>query len=279
MEHETVAQAAAAAKTKAGLLRHSPRQYFVLSALAGAYVGLGIVLIFAIGAPLAASGSGAVKAVMGVSFGVALTLVIFAGSELFTGNNLIMTVGALSRTASLSALAKVWAVSFAGNLIGSMLLALATAWSGVLGKSPAREFVLAAVAAKMTAPALELFFRGVLCNALVCLAVWMGMRAKDEVARLVLIFWCLFAFIGSGFEHSVANMTLLTLGLLLPHDPALVSWMGFARNLAVVTAGNIVGGALLIGLPYWYIAQGQRRMLAVRSVEEAPASAAAAAAG
>jgi nitrite transporter NirC len=279
MEHETVAQAAAAAKTKAGLLRHSPRQYFVLSALAGAYVGLGIVLIFAIGAPLAASGSGAVKAVMGVSFGVALTLVIFAGSELFTGNNLIMTVGALSRTASLSALAKVWAVSFAGNLIGSMLLALATVGSGVLGKPPARDFVLAAVAAKMTAPALELFFRGILCNALVCLAVWMSLRAKDEVARLVLIFWCLFAFIGSGFEHSVANMTLLALGLFLPHDPALVSWMGFGRNLAVVTAGNIVGGALLIGLPYWYIAQGQRRMLAVRPVEEVPVSVAAAAAG
>jgi len=277
MEHETVAQVAASARAKAGLLGHSPRQYLVLSALAGAYVGLGIVLIFAIGAPLAASGSGAVKAVMGVSFGVALTLVIFAGSELFTGNHLIMTVGAFSRTVSPSALAKVWAVSFAGNLLGSMLLALATAWSGVLGKSPTREFVLAAVAAKMTAPALELFFRGVLCNALVCLAVWMGMRAKDEVARLVLIFWCLFAFIGSGFEHSVANMTLLTLGLLLPHDPALVSWMGFARNLAVVTAGNIVGGALLIGLPYWYIAQGQRRMLAVRAIEEAPAPAAAAA--
>jgi nitrite transporter NirC len=216
---------------------------------------------------------------MGVSFGVALTLVIFAGSELFTGNNLIMTVGALSRTASLSALAKVWAVSFAGNLIGSMLLALATVGSGVLGKPPARDFVLAAVAAKMTAPALELFFRGILCNALVCLAVWMSLRAKDEVARLVLIFWCLFAFIGSGFEHSVANMTLLALGLFLPHDPALVSWMGFGRNLAVVTAGNIVGGALLIGLPYWYIAQGQRRMLAVRPVEEAPVSVAAAAAG
>ena len=268
MEHETIAGIAAAARAKASLLRHGPRQYLILSALAGAYVGLGIVLIFAIGAPLQAAGSGATKAVMGASFGVALTLVIFAGSELFTGNNLVMTVGALSRTVAPGALGKVWAASFIGNLSGSMLLALAVAVSGVLSKAPAKEFVLGVVAAKMAAPAVELFFRGVLCNALVCLAVWMGLRTKDETARLVLIFWCLFAFIGAGFEHSVANMTLLAIGLFLPHDPNLVSWVGFARNLGVVTLGNIVGGALLIGLPYWYVAQGERRMLAVRPVEE-----------
>ncbi|MGZ6134559.1 MAG: formate/nitrite transporter family protein [Myxococcaceae bacterium] len=276
MEHETIATVAAAARTKAGLLRHGPLQYLVLSALAGAYVGLGIVLIFAIGAPLQAAGSGATKAVMGASFGVALTLVIFAGSELFTGNNLVMTVGLLSKTVNGAALTRVWIASFAGNLVGSLLLALATAASGVLGKVPAKDFVLGVVAAKMAAPASELFFRGVLCNALVCLAVWMGIRTKDETARLVLIFWCLFAFIGAGFEHSVANMSLLGIGLFLPHDPALVNWVGFARNLTVVTAGNIVGGALLIGLPYWFVAQGQRRVLAVRAVDEPAAQVAAA---
>lgn len=279
MEHETIAGIASAARAKAALLRHAPRQYLVLSALAGAYVGLGIVLIFAIGAPLQAAGSGATKAVMGASFGVALTLVIFAGSELFTGNNLVMTVGALSRSVAPSAVGRVWAASFAGNLAGSIALALATAVSGVLSKAPARDFVLSVAAAKMAAPALELFFRGVLCNALVCLAVWMGLRTKDETARLVLIFWCLFAFIGAGFEHSVANMTLLALGLFLPHDANLVSWTGFARNLGIVTLGNIAGGALVVALPYWYVAQAQRRMLAIRPLEVpegAPAAAAAA---
>ena len=240
--------------------------------LAGIYVGLGIVLIFAIGAPLAASGSGAVKAVMGASFGVALTLVIFAGSELFTGNNLVMTVGALSRTVTPGALGRVWAASFAGNLLGSLLLGVAVALSGVLGKAPAKEFVLAAVAAKMAAPAVELIVRAVLCNMLVCLAVWMGLRTKHETTRLVVIFWCLFAFIGAGFEHSVANMTLLSIGLFLPHEAA-VSWPGFARNLSLVTLGNVIGGALFIGLPYWYIAQGQLRLLAGKPAEvRAPAS-------
>jgi nitrite transporter len=232
------------------------------------------VLIFAIGAPLQASGSAATKTVMGASFGVALTLVIFAGSELFTGNNLVMTVGALSRAVSGGALAKVWAASFAGNLLGSVLLALAVAGSGVLGKAPAKEFVLAAAASKMAAPALELFFRALLCNVLVCLAVWMAAKAKEEIAKLVLIFWCLFAFIGSGFEHSVANMTLLSVALFLPHDGA-VSWLGFARNLSLVTAGNVVGGALFVALPYWYIALGQRRATTVRAVDEPQHAAAA----
>jgi nitrite transporter len=280
MEHETVSAMAGAARNKASFLKHSPLQYLVLAAMAGAYVGLGIVLIFAVGAPLQAAGSAATKAVMGASFGVALTLVIFAGSELFTGNNLVMTVGKLSRTVSSSAVGRVWTVSFIGNLAGSMLLALATAASGVLSKGAARDFVLSVVAAKMAAPLMELFFRAILCNVLVCLAVWMGMRAKDETARLILIFWCLFAFIGAGFEHSIANMTLLSLGLFLPHDPNLVTWAGFARNLIVVTAGNVVGGALFIGLPYWYVARGQRSMLALRPVpDEGPIGATVAAAG
>jgi nitrite transporter NirC len=276
MEHETVTAIANAARAKAGFLKHSPLQYLVLSLLAGAYVGLGIVLIFAIGAPLQAQGSGAVKVVMGASFGVALTLVIFAGSELFTGNNMVMAIGALSKTVSAGSLGKVWLFSFIGNLAGSMLLAAATAASGVLSKGAAKDFVLSVVAAKMGAPLSELFFRAVLCNILVCLAVWMAIRAKDEMARLGLIFWCLFAFIGAGFEHSIANMTLLSIGLFLPHDASLIGWAGFARNLSVVTLGNIAGGALFIGLPYWFVAKGQKSMLAVRAVEDTvPAVAAA----
>lgn len=260
MEIEAIASLAALARAKARQLRHGPFSYFVLSMLAGAYVGFGIVLIFAIGAPLAGAGSPATKTVMGASFGVALTLVIFAGSELFTGNNLTMVVGALSRTVSAASVAKVWLVSFAGNLVGSMLLGGAVAASGLMGKAPASTFIASTVAAKMHAPALELFVRGVLCNVLVCLAVWMGARTKSEGARLVLIFWCLFAFIGAGFEHSVANMTLLSMGLFLPHDPSVISWLGFARNLGLVTLGNVAGGALLVALPYWSIARSQQRI-------------------
>ena len=276
MESETIAAFAKLARAKAQQLHHGPAAYFVLSMFAGAYVGFGILLIFALGAPLSAAGSPATKTVMGASFGIALSLVIFAGSELFTGNNLTMTVGALSRTVPVRALLGVWGASFAGNLAGSFLLAAAAASSGLFAKAPAAGFVLATTTAKMGAPALELLLRGVLCNVLVCLAVWTATRAKSEGAKLAMIFWCLFAFIGTGFEHSVANMTLLSLGLLLPHDPGSVSWLLFARNLSLVTLGNIAGGALFVALPYWAVARSQQRIaeLSVASPAAAPAPAA-----
>lgn len=259
MAKETVKILIGAARSKSDLLATSPLQYLVLALLAGAYVGFGIILIFSVGAPLAAAGSASVKVVMGASFGVALALVVFAGSELFTGNNMVMTVGSLAGEVSWGRTLKVWGASYVGNLVGSLLLALATVKTGLLAKPPLKDFLASAAAAKMAAPFGQLFFRGLLCNTLVCLAVWTAMRAKSETAKLGMIFWCLFAFIGAGFEHSVANMTLLGMTLFGAHDPR-ISWAGFVHNLVPVTLGNIVGGAVVVGAAYYYVALGQRRL-------------------
>jgi nitrite transporter NirC len=247
---ETVIEAAGAAEKKARELFSNPLGYFVLSMLAGIYVGFGIVLIFAIGAPLTAANSPAVKLAMGASFGIALSLVIIAGSELFTGNNMVMAIGLLRRTVSPWAVGAVWLVSFTGNLAGSLALAWLVARSGVLGAQPHLGVIEKAVTAKMTLPFGTLFYRGLLCNWLVCLAVWSALRTKSEAGKLIMIFWCLFAFIAAGFEHSVANMTLLAVGLLQPHGAA-VSVSGFVHNLVPVTLGNIAGGALFVGGAYW----------------------------
>lgn len=250
MTDATVTAAAEAAKTKAAYLRSHPLGYFILSAMAGIYVGFGIILIFAIGAPFLAANSPAAKLAMGASFGIALSLVIIAGAELFTGNNLIMTVGVLRRTASPLALTGVWLVSFAGNLLGALLLAWLVAKSGVFATAPHLAIIEKTAATKMTLPFSALFFRAVLCNWLVCLAVWCAIRATSEAGKLIMIFWCLFAFIGAGFEHSVANMTLLGIALFQPHS-SLVSVAGFVHNMVPVTLGNIVGGALFVGGAYW----------------------------
>lgn len=244
---EAVEHAAAA---KAANLKAAPHGYLILSALAGAYVGFAIVLVFAIGAPLAAAGSPWTKTVMGASFGAALSLVIVAGSELFTGNVMVMSIGLLRQAVSPVAVAGVWLASYAGNLAGSLLLALLVAQSGVLGSAPQSGFVQSVAEAKMTLPAAELFWRAVLCNWLVCLAVWCAFRTTSEAGRLIMVFWCLFAFFGAGFEHSVANMTLLGVAMVMDH-PETVTWGGFIHNLVPVTLGNVVSGVVFVAGAYW----------------------------
>jgi nitrite transporter NirC len=163
---------------------------------------------------------------------------------------MVMTIGVFRRTVSPAALGAVWVVSFAGNLLGALGLAWLVMKSGVLASAPHLGVIEKTVNSKMTLPFDALFYRGVLCKWLVCLAVWTAMRSKSESGKLVLIFWCLFAFIGAGFEHSVANMTLLAIGLMQPHGAG-VTVAGFVHNMVPVTLGNIVGGAVFVGGAYW----------------------------
>lgn len=247
MYQETIHALAQAAGGKADQLRTHPIAFVISSIQAGAYIGFGVLLSFTIGGLL--NGEPYAKVLMGISFGVALSLVVIAGAVLFTGNNLVMTCGALSHTARWIDAIKLWVVCWLGNLAGAVLLALMFRASGLLNGNTA-SFIASAAAGKVGAPAIALFFRGVLCNVLVCLAVWSGFRCKSESGKLIMIFWCLFAFFTTGFEHSIANMTLLTLALMAPSAEAAINIGGWAYNLAVVTAGNMVGGILLVALPY-----------------------------
>ena len=240
------------AEKKVEYLRSNLIGYFVLSALAGIYLGFGICLIFSVGGPFWAEESAGLKLVMGVSFGIALTLVIFAGSELFPGNNMVCALGALAKAITMKQVGLIFFWSYVGNLAGSLGLAWLVAQSGVVGKAPQSELLLNVASLKMNLPMGELFIRGILCNWLVCLAVWTAARTTNDAAKIMLIFWCLFAFIGSGFEHSIANQSLLGIALFLPHGPD-VSWTGFLWNQMWVVFGNIVGGVVFMGGAYWVI--------------------------
>lgn len=238
------------AEKKARYLRNNPMGYLILSVLAGIYLGFGICLIFSVGAPFWADGSAGFKLVMGVSFGIALTLVIFAGSELFTGNNMVCALGALARAITIRQVSLIFFWSFVGNLAGSLAVAWLVAQSGVVGQAPQSDLLLKVASVKMNLPMGELFIRGILCNWLVCLAVWTAARTTNDAAKIMLIFWCLFAFIGSGFEHSIANQSLLGIALFLPHGPE-ISWAGFVWNQIWVVSGNIVGGVVCMAGAYW----------------------------
>ncbi|MCR5415825.1 MAG: formate/nitrite transporter family protein [Pseudobutyrivibrio sp.] len=236
---------------KLALLKKNPVGYFLLSMLAGAYIGFGILLIFTIGGQL--SGAPATKLVMGVSFGIALSLVVIAGAELFTGNNLVMAAGIIKKKVTIFDAIKLWIVCYLGNWLGSIVLVLLYNATG-LANGAVGEFMANGALAKMSATAPQLLARGILCNMLVCLAVWCGFRCKSDSGKLIMIFWCLFAFITTGFEHSIANMTLLTEALINPCGVA-VSMSGYFHNLLWVTLGNMIGGIAFIAIPYAYAAK------------------------
>jgi nitrite transporter NirC len=253
------------AAVKAESVRALPR-YLASSALAGAYVGIAVVLLISVSAPLVAAGSGAAKLVQAAVFGVALTLVVFAGAELFTGNVMVMLQGWWRATTTPAKVLAVLVASLVGNVVGSILLAVMVHAGGTMS-GPASELVAAIVTAKDSASGPQLFWRAVLCNALVCLALWMAARTRSDAAKLAVLWWALLAFIGAGFEHSIANVTTFALGAL----DGSIGWGAMGRNLLWTVPGNIVGGGVVVGLGYAWIT-GSREQAAARLPADAPAT-------
>jgi nitrite transporter NirC len=245
---EAIAETAELAQAKAANVMRPPR--FIVSAmLAGAYIGIGIVVLAACAGPFVAAGSPAAKLVSGAVFGIALTLCVMAGAELFTGNVMVMLQGLLAGSVGAVELALVWLATLVGNLGGSLLLAWMVDQGGTLyaktatgAPGPAGALIDSAVKAKNAATGPQLFWRAVLCNLLVCLAVWMAARTRNDAAKVIVIWWCLLAFIVAGFEHSIANMTVFGLGIFVHH----ATFSDLFRNLAWTVPGNVVGGGLLV---------------------------------
>lgn len=246
------------AEKKIKVLKERKSSYLTAAALAGLYIGISYIFIFTVGAYLHAANSGAYKILMGASFGVGLSLVMVAGAELFTGTNMVMAIGALDKKTSWMDGLKIWTASWIGNFAGALITVLLFLASGLIkGKSNLAEFIIESAVAKVSPTALEIFARGILCNILVCLAVWCFYKLKDDTAKLIMIFWCLFAFITTGFEHSVANMTLLPLASILSHGVE-VTVAAVIKNLIFATLGNLVGGVLFVGFPYWFISKEKK---------------------
>ena len=236
------------ARDKVKALKRNPGGFFVGSMMAGAYVGFGIILIFVLGS---AADPQSKKLIMGTSFGIALTLVVFAGAELFTGHNMYMPLALFKKKITSNDLILVWVTVWVGNLVGSAFVGILFVLGGASGIIDVIDsFVNHVAIDKMNASVVQLLARAMLCNWLVCLALWMAARTSNDTAKCIVIFWCLFGFIASGFEHSVANMTLFSIALLGEH-PEAVSLYGAGYNLFWVTIGNILSGSLFMAGGYW----------------------------
>jgi nitrite transporter NirC len=183
-----------------------------------------------------------------------------AGCDLFTGLNMFGTLGFLRRKITGADVARLWIYSWVGNLFGAVLLAgLFKLGGGGIILKDGSDLIFKVATAKMSAAPVELLARAMLCNWLVCLALWCASRTTSDAAKCIVIFWCLFAFIASGFEHSVANMTVFTVALL-GHHPATVTIQGMFYNLVWVSLGNIISGSLFMGAAYWFAdTEGRKR--------------------
>lgn len=240
------------AKAKVNLLENNPVGYVIAAIMAGLYIALGSILMGFVGGCL--TGQPAQKLVCGIVFSVGLCFVTMGGAELFTGNNLVMAVGSLKKTVSWAQTIKLWVICYLGNLVGSVVAAAIFTMTGIPGSGDVGAFFANAAANKMAGTPANLFAKAILCNILVCIAIWCGTKLKSEGAKIAMNFCCVGTFVTCGFEHSIANMTFLSIGLMNPQGAA-VSLGGFFYNLAIVTLGNMVGGILFVALPYYFISK------------------------
>jgi formate/nitrite transporter len=220
-------------------------QLLTLACLAGAFIAFGAAAYTAVMAGVDPA-FGPARFLGGVVFSLGLILVIVGGAELFTGNALIVMAW-VDRRVSLGALLRNWIVSFAGNFAGALAIAVLFALSGSLA-GPMGGVVARIAESKVALGFTEAFARGVLCNALVCLAVWLTFAARTAAGKILCIIFPIASFVLLGLEHSIANMYLIPAGWLAG---AQVSPAGLAGNLVPVTLGNIAGGAGGVALTYW----------------------------
>ena len=237
-----------------------------LSILAGAFIGLGAMFATTVYAGTSTLPYGVARLLLGLAFCLGLILVIIAGAELFTGNNLIVLAWA-DRKITTASLLRNWGVVFLGNFIGSVLLAGLVFLSGqyIAGNGAVGEVALKFAVSKCNLTFVHALTLGILCNVLVCLAVWLTFSARSITDKIIAVLFPITGFVAAGFEHSVANMYFVPFGLFIKaFDPAFVlahqidlnslTWQSFLfNNLLPVTIGNIIGGAGLVGLSYWFI--------------------------
>eukprot|EP01029_Cantina_marsupialis_P027572 TRINITY_DN773034_c0_g1_i1.p1 TRINITY_DN773034_c0_g1~~TRINITY_DN773034_c0_g1_i1.p1 ORF type:complete len:302 (-),score=95.03 TRINITY_DN773034_c0_g1_i1:254-1159(-) len=222
--------------------------------LAGSYIGLGGLLAIIVGGgvpQIKAENPGLQKFIFGGVFPVGLMLVLICGAELFTGNTFVMVVGALKKKISWKDLARNWALSYVGNIIGSIFVAgVLSYWTDLVDADPYRSSTIAIAEKKAGLDIDVMFFRGIGCNWLVCLAVYMALASEDIISKIFAIWFPIMAFVAIGFEHCVANMFFIPLGMMANGD---VSFWECCKNIGVVTVGNIVGGSILVAGVYYYL--------------------------
>lgn len=224
--------------------------YILRAMLASMFIGFGVIVAFKTGNFFYMVHSPFAYPTAAITFGAAIILIAYGGGDLFTGNTFYYTYAALRQKMAWSDVMKLWTFSYIGNILGAIAFALLIFATGLFAEPTVNGFLLSVVEKKMNAPVIELFFRGILCNWLVCLAFFIPMGLKGDGPKMFSMMLFVFCFFVSGYEHSIANMCTFAVALVI-HHPETISWFGLVHNLIPVTLGNLIGGGGMMGIMYY----------------------------
>lgn len=245
---ETIASAGAA---KLEYSRTQPVRYLSRAAMAGAFIMVGSIFSTLAAAWFYVDQPGVAKLLGAASFATALILIVLLGGELFTGTNFVMGVSLYENKVNILGAIRIWVLAYIGNFIGIFLLALIIVGSGA-SRDLFAAYLAVIVPGKLAGTWYALLLKGIMCNFLVCMGVYAGLKLKSESGKCIAILVVITTFVLAGFEHSVANMATFSLYALLVPNP---DFGGIVWNMIWVTIGNLIGGAVLLGLPVWLSAE------------------------
>ncbi len=248
MERPIVEKSATSGLRKFSLLKEDPGRYLMRAVLAGMYLSIVVLVYWSLLNNMHDTPFG--KVLASLFFGVGLSVIVFTNSELFTSNNMYLAVSSAEGKTTWLQTVAVWAVCYLGNLIGAIVLTTLLYFAGVLDSLPPEHALNVGAVHKAEQTAQVIFFKGILANWVVCLAVWVALHLKEDLAKIVAIILVVFIFLYLGFEHSIANMGTFSMALA-SHGGLTFGQAVF--NLIFSTLGNVVGGAVFVGLVYRYL--------------------------
>ncbi|RDB32720.1 formate/nitrite transporter family protein [Exiguobacterium sp. RIT594] len=234
------------------MLRMRPLEYLVRAMLAGVFIGFAIIFTLKAINGLYLNESPVTTLVGGLTFGVALVLIVYGGAELFTGNTMYFTTSTMRGFTSKMDTFKVWTLCFIGNGLGGLAFALLFSQTGIIQELGMENWLFAVSETKIHHTTWEIFTRAIFCNWMVCLAIFIPKNMKNELAQIMMMMILVAVFFASGFDHVIANMALFSLALVVPH-PEAISFAGAIHNLVPALFGNIIGGALFMGMVYTWL--------------------------
>ena len=252
MEEKGLSLVAASATKKVAYSKNIP-QYFIYSAMAGACCALGMALAYSVGSSFYfnSATTGMYSLIMGITFALSFTLIVFSGAELFTGNMMTMTIGTLTRSITIKQALTLSVFCYFANICGAIFFGWLFGATGLL-EGKVGQFLVTSCEKKMALPFSQALTRGILCNMLICMGTWATIKLKSETAQMIVLVWVVLGFVATGYEHSIANTALFTMSFLAPQTTSSISLAGAFSNLLPVTLGNIIGGSLFVGFVYWY---------------------------